>query len=111
MRRLGLNLGAPGDRRADDGTLWLEYPSVGGPSPAVSLRVVAENRTWFRRHSSQVRARNWVAASGLKGVRSVAVPLSVSGPQDPTVWHWIGQSFIPAPVGPTPPLVGVAWSD
>ena len=35
VRRLGLNLAAPGDRKADDGTLWLEYPSVGGSSPAV----------------------------------------------------------------------------
>src|SRR5262249_57481614 len=27
IKRLGLNLGAPGDRRADDGTYWLEYPN------------------------------------------------------------------------------------
>ena len=33
VRRVGINLGAPGDRKADDGTLWLEYPSVGGSSP------------------------------------------------------------------------------
>ena len=31
--RLGINFGAPGDRKADDGTLWLDFPSVGGPSP------------------------------------------------------------------------------
>ena len=33
--RLGLNLGAPGDRQDAEGTLWLDYPSVGGPSPDV----------------------------------------------------------------------------
>ena len=42
VRRLGLNLGAPGDRKADDGTLWLEYPSVGGSSPAVEVTHRAE---------------------------------------------------------------------
>ena len=42
VRRLGLNLGAPGDRKADDGTLWLEYPSVGGASPAVEVSSRAE---------------------------------------------------------------------
>ena len=30
VRRVGINFGAPGNRKADDGTLWLEYPSVGG---------------------------------------------------------------------------------
>ena len=25
--RIGINLGAPGDRRDADGTLWLEYPA------------------------------------------------------------------------------------
>ena len=39
IRRLGLNFGAPGDRKADDGTLWLEYPVAGGPSPAVTVVV------------------------------------------------------------------------
>ena len=37
IQRLGINLGAPGDRRADDGTLWIEYPVVGGPSPRVDI--------------------------------------------------------------------------
>ena len=30
IRRLGLNLGAPGDRKDDSGTLWIDYPVVGG---------------------------------------------------------------------------------
>src|SRR5688572_278625 len=34
VQRLGVNFGAPGDRKADDGTLWLEYPFTGGVSPA-----------------------------------------------------------------------------
>ena len=39
VRRVGINLGAPGDRGADDGTLWLDYPSVGGPSPDIPVTV------------------------------------------------------------------------
>jgi hypothetical protein len=35
VRSLGLNPAAPGDRKAEDGTLWLEYPSAGGSSPGV----------------------------------------------------------------------------
>jgi hypothetical protein len=33
VRRVGLNFGAPGDRLAADGTLWLDWPSVGHASP------------------------------------------------------------------------------
>ena len=70
VRRLGINLGAPGDRKADDGTLWLEYPSVGGPSPgrrrhapAPKPRVVPPPHLAGRR-----RHATWVAASGAKGL-------------------------------------------
>ena len=37
IQRLGVNLGAPGDRKTDDGTLWLNYPDVGGPGPKLSI--------------------------------------------------------------------------
>ena len=39
IKTVGINLGAPGDRRADSGTLWLEYPTIGGPSPKVPVSV------------------------------------------------------------------------
>jgi outer membrane protein assembly factor BamB len=78
VRRLGLNLGAPGDRKADDGTLWLEYPSVGGASPAIEVTTQPKEPQWFRRHSSQFSGPglNWVAASGAKGLRSLAIKLA-----------------------------------
>ena len=41
VKRLGLNLGAVGDRRAENGTLWLEYPSTGGVSPDRQCRLQA----------------------------------------------------------------------
>jgi outer membrane protein assembly factor BamB len=78
VRRVGINLGAPGNRKADDGTLWLEYPSVGGPSPRLPIRITPSNPEWFRRHTSEVEGDGlkWVGASGAKGLRSVSVPLA-----------------------------------
>jgi outer membrane protein assembly factor BamB len=76
VRRLGLNLGGAGDRRADNGTLWIEYPSVAGKSPTVPVELKATRPEWFRRHSSQVAGPlNWVAASGVKGVESLKITL------------------------------------
>lgn len=77
VRRLGINLGAPGDRKAEDGTLWLEYPSVGGASPAVSIAIAPEKPEWFRRHSSGIAGAGlpWVSASGAKGLTSLKIQL------------------------------------
>jgi hypothetical protein len=77
IRRLGINLGAPGDRKSDDGTLWLEYPSVGGSSPAVPIKIDPDKPAWFRRHSSQFEGTGlvWVASSGARGLKSFRIKL------------------------------------
>jgi outer membrane protein assembly factor BamB len=76
VKRLGLNFGGPGDRKAEDGTLWLEYPSTGGTSPAVQVAVKPAEPQVFRRHSSAVTGPyNWVTSSGLKDVSEVSVTL------------------------------------
>jgi hypothetical protein len=76
IQRVGINLGAPGDRRAEDGTLWLEYPSTAGTSPALAVTSKPNDLEYFRRHSSQVAGKwNWVAASGAKGVTELTVLL------------------------------------
>lgn len=76
IRRIGINLGAPGDRRAHDGTLWLEHPTVGGMSPKVAVEVAGAPR-WFRRHSARASGEGlaWVAASGVEGAERVVVHL------------------------------------
>jgi hypothetical protein len=81
VRRLGLNLAAPGDRKDVDGTLWLEYPSVGGTSPAVEVAIEPTAPEWFRRHSTQVSGEglHWVAASGAKGLTSLRIKLADKG--------------------------------
>jgi len=77
IRRVGINLGAPGDRMADEGTLWLDIPSVGGPSPAVRVDIDMERPEWFRHHSSLIRygSHRWVAASGVRGSGRIRVGL------------------------------------
>ncbi len=89
IRRIGVNLGAPGDRMSDDGTLWLDYPSVGGPSPDVAIRVEGidgKKLRWFRHHSSRIvkGELKYVTASGVEGIGSITIPLvkedSTAGP-------------------------------
>lgn len=70
--RAGINFGAPGNRRAPDGTLWLEYPLAGtGNAPGMGIEVRGSGVRYFRRHSSAVdpagAGHAWVAASGLVG--------------------------------------------
>ncbi|MBL8799492.1 MAG: PQQ-binding-like beta-propeller repeat protein [Planctomycetia bacterium] len=100
VRHVGLNFGAPGDRRAPDGTLWLEYPSVGGASPFMPLRTAGAKLEYFRRHSSQVQGDlPWVGASGIKGLSSLVISRGV----DPVLLHAghiLGQAFSPVPQGP-----------
>ncbi|HZZ72096.1 MAG TPA: PQQ-binding-like beta-propeller repeat protein [Pirellulales bacterium] len=78
IKRLGVNLGAAGDRKADNGTLWLEYPSVGGKSPNISVSVRPNTLQWFRHHSSVIVGETlpWVACSGAKGLTDLKVTLS-----------------------------------
>ncbi len=72
ISRLGINLGAPGDRRSESGTLWVDHPNVGGSSPEVSVKIEG-TPDWFRHHSSQVSGQGpaWIGASGAEGLRSL----------------------------------------
>ena len=79
IQRVGINFGAPGDRRSTDGTLWLESPSVGGDSPLVRVEIEPiedEKVAYFRRHSSQVETQSelrWVAASGIYNAKKITI--------------------------------------
>ncbi len=76
VERLGLNFGAPGSRKTEDGTLWLEFPRSGAAAPAVKVTTKPESPEVFRRHSSTVEGPyNWVASSGLKNIKEVTVSL------------------------------------
>lgn len=72
IQRIGINFGAPGDRKTRNGTLWLDYPSVGGPSPKVRVETKPKAPTYHYRHSlwmSPGEGWSWVAASSVEGLR------------------------------------------
>lgn len=75
IRRIGLNLGAPGDRRDESGTLWLDYPSVGGPSPDIPVVTDPPDPVCYRYHSLRMAGGGpaWVGASGMKGLRRMRI--------------------------------------
>ncbi|QDU96082.1 outer membrane protein assembly factor BamB family protein [Lignipirellula cremea] len=76
IQRVGVNLGAPGDRVTEKGTLWLEHPRRGGPSPQVKVALEPAEVEFFYRHSSWLQGGQgwpWVAASGAKGIRALTV--------------------------------------
>ncbi len=74
VKQVGINFGAPGNRYAENGTLWLEFPSIGGPSPDIPVRAKYEKHQWFRYHSSRVKGKhNWITASGVTGLREVSI--------------------------------------
>jgi outer membrane protein assembly factor BamB len=81
VRRIGINLGAPGDRLSGEGTWWMNYPPDEGVSPAVDVKLEGEVR-WFRTHSSRVSGDGlgWVAASGAEGIRKLTVRLELPRP-------------------------------
>ncbi|MBT3287148.1 MAG: PQQ-binding-like beta-propeller repeat protein [Victivallales bacterium] len=76
VRELGLNLGAPGDRRDPDGTLWFEFPVAGGPSPKLPVELNLDGVTPFQLAPSRIEGQlPWIAASGQEGLTSIRVRL------------------------------------
>jgi WD40 repeat protein len=80
LKHLALNVGAPGDRRAEDGRLWLneyvhakiEHDAAGGFYNLFSGRVKAVDKA----------AIAWVASSGCRGVRRVEIDPKLEGPRN-----------------------------
>lgn len=105
VKKVGINFGAPGDRLADNGILWLDYPSVGGPSPRIDITTMpalpvpplegaepvadgseSESPMWFRHHAARFETSassvepgesfGWVTASGAIGLTNVTIALN-----------------------------------
>ncbi|MBI5799214.1 MAG: PQQ-binding-like beta-propeller repeat protein [Verrucomicrobia bacterium] len=88
IERVGINFGAPGDRRAQDGTLWLEHPSVGGDSPGLPITIMGKGTNYFRRHATQMTGAGlpWVSASGVRDCETITItpeilPVTLTKPQ------------------------------
>lgn len=87
VRRLGVNCGAPGDRAAADGTMWMRLDpqsgfagSYGGKTVLKNLPVVQGNPVVpFQLSPPSVTvsgdALPWVASTGLAGVEVIRIPL------------------------------------
>ncbi|MFP3905260.1 MAG: PQQ-binding-like beta-propeller repeat protein, partial [Armatimonadota bacterium] len=90
VRRAGINLGAPGGRRDDAGTWWMEYPFSGAsalelPIEMTGLEETAGEPHTFVHHSSWVEkagaGMDWIAASGVEGSTALQVGLTAEGSQ------------------------------
>ncbi len=76
IQRIGLNFGAPGDRITRNGTLWLDYPSVGGPSPKITVETSPDKPSFGYRHSVWMKAGGewpWVTASTVEGLEQLTL--------------------------------------
>jgi outer membrane protein assembly factor BamB len=86
IKHLGINLGAPGDRVDDSGTLWLEYPSTGGPSPKLEIKCDPDKPDVFCQHSSVITgAMPWVTASGMKKLHTLKLAMNSNSERPFTV--------------------------
>ena len=78
IKKVGINFGAPGDRLADNGILWLDYPSVGGQSPRIEITTVPTSPNCFRHHAARFGGKSfgWVTTSGAIGLTNVTLALN-----------------------------------
>jgi hypothetical protein len=88
VKHLALNLGAPGDRKDDAGTLWLAYPRPTGSLvlPLKAEAVMLPKGEYFR-HSPDFLPINgtpnpWLYTFGACGLKQLAIPLLAEG-EDP----------------------------
>ena len=83
IERVGLNFGAPGDRRDADGLLWLEHPATGGPSPPISIEFNDDAR-YIQHHSSVMTGTElpWVLSSGVENVTDVRIGIQLRDEYD-----------------------------
>ncbi len=87
IQHVGLNLGAPGDRRSPSGTMWLEYPYTNDGDQPLYVAHDGETPGTFRRHTSAVveSPLPWVSASGLEGLSRLKIRLGPPRPPGPSV--------------------------
>ena len=92
VQRLAVNLGAPGDRRGPDGTLWFGYPRPGLPADRAAMGFsfglkteFIENGGYHDRSSYAPVAGTdapWIYTSCARGLKRCVVPL-LSGDDKP----------------------------
>lgn len=85
LRTGRFNLGAPGDRRDDEGGLWLQYPrapTYTDRSISVPVKLIGESVKSYRVNADRVRIagtdRPWLYTSGLEGIEGLRLQLFMS---------------------------------
>jgi outer membrane protein assembly factor BamB len=78
IKKLGLNLNAPGDRTSDEKVLWFEYPFVAGASPEIPVTIDTAGYYEIRKDPISVISDNtpWISASAIVGIRNLEITLS-----------------------------------
>jgi outer membrane protein assembly factor BamB len=79
VKKVGINFNAPGDRMAENATLWLDFPSVGGSSPDIPIEMENNDPKFIRRHSAflpECEHLPWVSASAITGLKSLILTLA-----------------------------------
>ena len=75
--RIGINFGAPGDRRSAEGTLFCEYPNTGSRSDEVDVRVEGEEVRYPRAHAAAMAGgpQPWLTASAIESAKGISIDL------------------------------------
>ena len=103
VRQLGVNLGAPGDRRDPHGLMWLEFPAVAGDSPNLGLEFQGEY-AWYQDHPTSMtgNALPWVVSSGVEKMTSLRLSLTAQPPESEKT----ADAAADEPAAPVPPTEG-----
>jgi len=82
VKRLGVNFGAPGDRKDADRKIWLGYPRPFRGRLVMNLKIDAKmlkGGRYFSRNADFLKIDDakapWVYASGVKGITKCKIPL------------------------------------
>ncbi|HOO98339.1 MAG TPA: PQQ-binding-like beta-propeller repeat protein [Bacteroidales bacterium] len=78
IKQLGLNLNAPGDRRADNDVLWFEYPFVSGMNPEIKVSIDTNEYFTVRKEPYTINSRStpWISSSAVGGITTLEITLS-----------------------------------
>ncbi|MGE5419808.1 MAG: PQQ-binding-like beta-propeller repeat protein, partial [Chloroflexota bacterium] len=78
IKKIGINMNAPGDRTSSDNVLWIDFPNVGGGESGINIKIDTTNFFRIRKDPVSVSSEStpWVSASAIGGLRSIEIPLA-----------------------------------